>query len=103
MANIGLSTAPSGIGSGEAQIIGFDKTLAGIASKQKADTAAAKLLKDEQKKKDEAFAKEVAAIDINKTHINDRMDLMNEMQGIKNLYFKAKISPTNTERMNAEI
>lgn len=103
MANIGLSTAPSGIGSGEAQIIGFDKTLAGIASKQKADTAAAKLLKDEQKKKDEAFAKEVAAIDINKTHINDRMDLMNEMQGIKNLYFKAKIAPTNTERMNAEI
>ena len=103
MENTGLSTAPSGIGSGEAQIISFDKTLAGLSARQKSEAAAAKLLKDEQKKKDEAFAKEIAAIDINKTHVNDRMDLMNEMQGIKNLYFKAKTAPTNTERMNAEI
>ena len=103
MANSGLSIAPSGIGSGEAQVIGFDKTLAGIASKQKADVAAAKLLRDEQKKRDEAFAKEVASIDINKTHIKDRPDLMNEMQGIKNLHSKTKTATTNAERMDAEI
>jgi len=103
MANSGLSTAPSGIGSGEAQIISFDKTLAGIASKQKSEAAAAKVLRDEQKKRDEAFAKEVASIDLNKTHIKDRPDLMNQMDGIKNLYFKVKTAPTNTERVNAEI
>ena len=40
MENIGLSTAPSGIGSGEAQIVKFDKTLAGLAAKQKAEAKA---------------------------------------------------------------
>jgi hypothetical protein len=40
MENIGLSTAPSGIGSGEAQVIKFDKTLAGLAAKQKAEAKA---------------------------------------------------------------
>lgn len=103
MENIGLSTAPSGIGSGEAQVIGFDKTMSAVASKAKAEAAAAKVLRDEQKKRDEAFAKEVASIDINKTHIKDRPDLMNEMQGIKNLYFKAKTATNNAERMEAEI
>jgi hypothetical protein len=103
MENIGISTAPSGIGSGEAQIIGFDKTMSAVASKAKAEAAAAKVLRDEQKKRDEAFAKEVASIDINKTHIKDRPDLMNEMQGIKNLHSKTKTATTNTERMDAEI
>jgi hypothetical protein len=103
MENIGLSTAPSGIGSGEAQIISFDKTMSAVASKARAEAAAAKVLRDEQRKRDEAFAKEVASIDINKTHIKDRPDLMNEMQGIKNLHSKTKTATTNAERMDAEI
>jgi len=94
MENIGLSTAPSGIGSGEAQVVKFDKTLAGLAAKQKAE---AKAKADEAKDLKNRLDK----ISIDGIHPKDNERITASFENVFKTYENLENAKTRAERMQA--
>jgi len=94
MENIGLSTAPSGIGSGEAQIVKFDKTLAGLAAKQKAE---AKAKADADKELKNTLDK----ISIDGIHTKDNEAIAAAYENVLKTYGNLQSAKTREERIKA--
>jgi hypothetical protein len=94
MENIGLSTAPSGIGSGEAQIVKFDKTLAGLAANQKAE---AKAKADADKELKNTLDK----ISIDGIHTKDNEAIAAAYENVLKTYGNLQSAKTREERIKA--
>ena len=95
MENIGLSTAPSGIGSGEAQVIKFDKTLAGLAARKKAEEKAkADADKDLKNKLDK--------ISIDGIHTEDSKAIASAYENVLKSYENLQNARTREDRIKAQ-
>jgi hypothetical protein len=94
MENIGLSTAPSGIGSGEAQVIKFDKTLAGLAAKQKAEAKA-------KADADKDLKNTLDKISIDGIHTRDNEAIAAAYENVLKTYSNLQGARTREERIKA--
>jgi len=95
MENIGLSTAPSGIGSGEAQVVKFDKTLAGLAAKQKAEAKA-------KADADKDIKNRLDKISIDGIHTKDNEAIAAAYENVLKSYDNLENSRTRGDRIKAK-